>query len=403
MLAIASVKTPSPASAAGFRRGDLLISCNGHPMDDWVDFLFQASGAGIDLVYQRGGLWRRRSIRRNPGADWGFTFRGQEPRTCRRRCVFCFVDQLPRGVRPSLLLKDDDIRYSFIQGTYVTLHPGDVEYALQKRLSPLHISVHSTEPALRGRMLGTGRDEPVIDSLLALSDAGTVIETQIVTVPGYNDGEQLERTVEDLFSIPGVSSVGVVPVGLTRHREGLAPLRRPTGAEAGRIIDLCNEWRERASSKGRGGWVFPSDELFLMAGRDIPSPEYYSTCTLRENGIGMLSELSALKGKSFCGSGLVCTGELAAPYIKESLEGGAYAVAAVENHFLGREVGVAGLMSGTDVVRTVREYPGGYNRVILPSVMFNHDMLTIDDLSPGDLSRLTGRKVLIIDSLEELD
>jgi putative radical SAM enzyme (TIGR03279 family) len=403
LLTISSVKTPSPASAAGFRRGDLLISCNGHPMVDWVDFLFLASGASIDLRYQRGGLRRGRSIRRNPGADWGFTFKGQEPRACRRRCIFCFVDQLPPGVRPSLLLKDDDIRYSFIQGTYVTLHHGDVEYALRKRLSPLHISVHSTEPGLRGRMLGTGHDEPIMDSLLALSEAGTVIETQIVIVPGYNDGARLERTVEDLFSIPGISSVGVVPVGLTRHREGLPSIRRPTGAEAWRIIGLCHEWRDRASKKGRGGWIFPSDELFLMAGMDIPSPDYYSTCTLRENGIGMLSELSAFEGKSFCGSGLVCTGELAAPYIKKILEGGGYIVAAVENHFLGRQVGVAGLLSGTDVIRTVREFSDAYNRVILPSVMFNHDMLTIDDLSPDDLSRLTGRKVLIIDGLEELD
>lgn len=403
MLRIASVSSPSSASAAGLRRTDIVVSCNGHPVDDFIDFLFAADGTFASIEYLRATTRRISRLRRLPGTDWGLTFRGQKPVVCRKKCVFCFVDQLPPGVRPSLRVRDDDIRYSFLQGTYVTLCEEDVAFAVQRRLSPVHVSVHATDPGLRGRILGTGRDQPVMNWLKTMSRAGIEIETQVVAVPGLNDGLYLERTAEDLLSVENVISVGVVPVGLTRFREGLPAIRRPTSGEAADIIDICHRFRARAVGMGRGGWIYPSDELFLLAGMNIPPSEYYRGCTLRENGIGMLSELPSPGTRRYLGRGVVCTGSLAAPFIRRVLHGSDYLVKTVENRFLGEQVGVAGLLSGSDVAGTVSRLSTSYNRVILPSVMFNHEMITIDDWTPAHIERATGMEVTVAGKLEELD
>ncbi|OPL18552.1 MAG: hypothetical protein AVO35_04265 [Candidatus Aegiribacteria sp. MLS_C] len=403
MLRIRSIKVPSPASSAGIRRSDLLVSCDGHELEDWIDFYFHGSGLKIQLLFRRAGIQRSTVLRRSPGNDWGITFQGQEPRRCRRKCVFCFVDQLPEGVRPSLKVKDDDVRYSFISGTYTTLHEGDAEFALSRRLSPIHISVHATDPSVRGRLLGTGREEPVMESLMKLSAGGIQMETQIVVVPGYNDGAVLESTMKDLFSINGVSSVGLVPVGLTAFRKGLTELRRPDRDESACVIDLCGHWRKTAAVNGRGGWAFPSDEFFIIADRGIPGPGYYEGCTLRENGIGMLAELRELKGRKWKGEGLVLTGELAAPFLSQLFEGSGYGVASVRNDFLGSSVGAAGLIAGRDAVRTALEHRCSYNRMILPSVMFNHDMQTLDGLTSAGIGVPAGMEVVIAESLEELE
>ena len=402
MLGILSIVPGSPASATGFRNIDKLLLCNGNPLDDWIDFLYSANGLFIDLVFKRGPVVRKLTIRRNPSVEWGFVFHGQEPAICRKKCIFCFVDQLPQGVRPSLLVKDDDIRYSFVQGTYVTLDRRDTEYAICKHLTPLHISVHTTDPSLRGAILGTRREEPVLQMLEELSEAGIEMETQIVIVPGLNDGEELDKTIKDLIAIPGVISVGIVPVGLTKYRNGLPQIRRPSEAEALRLMDQCNIWRGRAMVTRGNAWIYPSDEFFIMAGLDIPPASYYESCTLRENGIGLLAELQEISGKEFTGNGTVCTGTLAAPFLRHLLCGSDYHVISVENTFLGPEIGAAGLLSGADIVRSVRMFPDSYNSVILPGVMFNHDMLTLDDFTPDGISQLIGREVLVIRDLEDL-
>ncbi len=401
-LGILSVTPGSPASTAGFRNTDKLVSCNGSPLNDWIDFLYCANGLFITLIYSRGPLIRRLTIRRIPGVDWGFAFQDQEPAVCRKKCIFCFVDQLPANVRPSLQVKDDDIRYSFTQGTYVTLDRDDTEYAIRKHLTPLHISVHATDPSVRGRILGTCREEPVLHMLKNLSKAGIEMETQIVVVPGLNDGEQLDRTLEELLSISGVISAGVVPVGLTKYRNGLPEIRRPSEAEALRVVSQCSMWRRKAMKNRGNAWVYPSDEFFIIAGLDIPPASYYKSCTLRENGIGLLAELLEISEKKFTGRGAVCTGTLAAPFLKRVLNGSDYHVTVVENTFLGPEIGAAGLLSGADIIRSVKELPDSYNSVILPDVMFNHDMLTLDDLTLEEISQSTDRDFLVLRGLEEL-
>ncbi len=403
MLGIRYIDFPSPASSAGLRKTDRLASCNNHPLDDWLDFVFHSRSTRIELTYARGPLRRKVTLRRTPGTDWGFVFEGQEPRRCRRKCIFCFVEQLPPDVRNSLRIKDDDIRYSFLHGMYVTLSREDVEYAVKRRLSPIHVSVHATDPALRGELLGTNREEPVIEFLEILSDSCIEIETQIVLVPGYNDGEYLDETLAELFPIEGVTSVGVVPVGLTRHRKGLAEIRRPGKAESILAIQLCEKWRSIAMDAGKGGWVYPSDELFILAGLEIPPIDYYGNRSLRENGIGMLAELQAVNCDNLAGEGLVCTGTMAHPFIADTLAGTGYRVVPVENSFLGEQVGVAGLIAGADLLKTLQEHESSMETLYLPSIMFNGNMLTIDDFTPADIAAGTGMRVVILDELEELD
>jgi len=405
LVRIRSVRTSSPASRAGLRPSDRLISCQGDPVDDWIDFAYRASGTSITVETSRGGRTRNALLRRAPGNDWGLTFQGQEPATCRRNCVFCFVAQNPPGVRESLLVKDDDIRYSFYQGTFVTLSEPDVRLAVDKHLSPVHVSVHSTDPHLRGRLLGTGRPEPVLPYLFQLSSAGITIEAQVVLVPGWNDGVHLERTLRDLMTVPSVSSTGVVPVGLTAHREGLTRLSRPTREQAAAATDICTDMRAIAMT-GRGTpFVYPSDELLVMAGTDIPDQDYYEGCGMKADGIGMLAELLALEGRrSFSGAGTVCTGTLAAPFIRRVLQGSDYRVLETINGFFGPDVGVSGLLSGEDIVRSASGSdtgPGG-GSLLLPAVMFNQDRLTVDGMTPEMISAAAGRPVEVFGRMEEL-
>ncbi|MBD3278611.1 MAG: DUF512 domain-containing protein, partial [Candidatus Aegiribacteria sp.] len=361
MLIIEAVSHPSPASLAGLRKHDRLVLCNGYPLDDWIDFYFSAGTRSIEIEYMRGPVARRMELKRRPNCDWGLIFRGQSPARCRRKCVFCFVDQLPEDVRPTLKVKDDDIRYSFLQGTYVTLTPTDADFALSRGLSPIHVSVHAVDPDVRGYMLGTGREEPVLDLLRKLSAAGIHMETQIVILPGVNDGDELEHSLRELFRISGVRSVTVVPVGLTRHRKGLPDLRRPTMAESRKTVQLCNIWRKRALEERDCEWVYPSDEFFVLGKLPVPDCAYYRCCTVAENGVGLLAELMKNEGMDIEGRGYVITGTMAAPYLQRILKGSSYEVLPVQNRYLGEEVSVAGLLSGRDVIDTVRTTGSLYN------------------------------------------
>lgn len=402
MLRIRSIHPASPASRTGLKKTDILLECNGKTLDDWFDFVYNANGTLINVKYKRGIQTKSITIRRIPGMEWGFEFEGHSPRICRRKCVFCFIDQLPPGVRPSLLVKDDDIRYSFLHGTYVTLDRHDVDIAIQKNLSSVHVSVHVSDPVQRGRLLGTGKEEPIIPLLEILSRAGISVETQIVIVPGWNNGMFLERTLMDLIRIPSVTSVGVVPVGITSFRNGLQDIRRPTPGEAAEIVHQCDNWRRKAMRTRGTPLVYPADELFSLSGKDIPDSVYYKECTLRENGIGLLSDLLEYENRNFSGRGVICTGTLAAPFMKRVLAGSEYQILAVNNTFFGPEVGVSGLLAGHDIVKSVRAEHFSRDPVFLPRVMFNHNMLTLDDLSQGDIAQLTDREIIIACGVEDL-
>jgi NifB/MoaA-like Fe-S oxidoreductase len=376
---------------------------DGSPVNDMLD-LASACTLLCETVYVRGCCRRTALLRRNPGdPGWGLHVQGERTRVCRNRCPFCFIDQNPEGVRPSLLLRDDDVRYSFLRGTYVTLDDDQLELALRRRLSPVNVSVHATDPHLRGRLLGREGPAPVVPRLRALAEAGLEARGQIVVVPGLNDGAALEQTVGRLLEERLVRQLGVVPVGLTDHRRGLPALRRPTADESAGIVSLCLSAREGARAAGLGGWIWPADELFVMAGIEVPGPDFYQGCGLMENGIGMLASLSEGRPPPR-GEGVVLTGTLAHPFLSEVLVGTGYRVEAVENGFFGPMVGVAGLLSGADVVSAMTGLVAADEAgpFFLPSVMFNSDSLTLDDLTPADISRAADAEVSVADSLAGL-
>jgi putative radical SAM enzyme (TIGR03279 family) len=401
-LTVRRIHPGSPASRAGLRAGDRVTACGGSQLGDWLDFCMHAAGHSVRVTIDRGGASRSVGMTRDPGVGWGLEFAGQEPRICRNRCVFCFVDQQPPGLRDSLLVRDDDVRCSFFHGTYVTLDEVQAEEAVSRGLSPVHVSVHASDPLVRGRLLGRRGPAPVIPQVAMLSDHGLEVEAQIVVIPGMNDGPVLEETVEALYVIPGVKALGVVPVGLTRWREGLPVLRRPDGDECTRVIGLCDRWRERSIAERGTGWVYAADEFFLMSGRDIPPADYYEGCSLESNGIGLLARAAEENRRlARTGSGTVCTGSLAFGHITSLLGNTGYDVVLVENHLFGPMVGVAGLLSGGDIVRRLAgsACPAP---VYLPGVMFNHEMRTLDGMTPRDLARETGLTIEVAGRLSEL-
>jgi len=368
----------------------------------WLDFAGAATGASLRLEYSRAGIIRSVLLTRDPCRDWGILFDDQEPRLCRNNCIFCFVDQQPPGLRDSLLVKDDDVRYSFFQGTYVTLDEDQALLAIDRGLSPIHVSVHATDPSVRALLLGRKGAAPILPMLRKLAAAGIEVEAQIVVVPDFNDGEILEDTIRELFELDCVKALGVVPVGLTDWRSGLVPLRRPDASSGGKVLDLCEHFRIRALAEKGVGWVYAADEFFLSANRELPGPDYYLGCNLASNGIGLLTAmLDENSERHHSGSGTVCTGSLACGSIKQVLRGTGYDILQIENTLFGNPVGVAGLLGGGDIVR---QLSGIRCRipVYLPGVMFNHDNLTLDDLSPGEIERRIGKRITVVDRISSL-
>jgi len=404
MLPVDGVEPHSAASRAGLRRGDTILSLEGQPAEDMLDLAAAGSSLLLRATVRRRGVDRQLVLRRNPDdGGWGMHVAGESARRCRNRCVFCFVDQQPPGVRPSLRHKDDDIRYSFLYGTYVTLDRHQTDYALARSLSPIHVSVHATDAELRGRMLGRPGPAPVVPGLRRLREAGIEAVGQIVVVPGWNDGEALEQTMRKLMRQRLVSRLGVVPVGLTRHRDGLPALRRPRREEAAQVLRQCRRASGMALAAGLGRWVWASDELYILAEEEIPSRATYEGCGLRENGIGMIASLLA-DPPSPAEAGTVVTGSLAAPVLRRLLAATGYSVLEVRNRALGSMVGVAGLLFGADVVDSVRRSVRGGDTgpFFLPAVMFNADGLTLDDMAIGEMAASADADLRVASALSQL-
>ncbi len=301
------------------------------------------------------------------------------------------------------MVKDDDIRYSFIHGTYVTLTESQASEAVERGFNSIHVSVHTTNPALRGKMLGRRGPMPILPLLRQLDDNGTDIQTQVVEVPGWNHGEELNRTIQISTPFPASGTSAVVPVGLTRWRKGLTSLRRHSTEEAVRTLSLIGSWQRKALAERGYPWVYAADEYYLMAYEELPPAEHYDECTLQANGIGLLaSQALRCVGRDFRGRGTVVTGILARPFVESILRDSAYLVIPVENRLMGPDVGVTGLLPAGDVIRSVRSNPRAEEPVFLPPSMFNHMGRTLDDLTPEDISLELRMGVVVPEHLGEL-
>ena len=407
---IASVDPDCPL-AGRVLPGDELLYVNRHEIRDVLDYKYWTYDKKLLLEFKNAGKIR---VRKEAGQDLGLNFETylmDRPTGCANRCVFCFVDQLPRGMRSTLYFKDDDARLSFLTGNYITctnLTQRELQRICDLRVSPLNISVHATDPELRSRLLGNPRGREIMDVLRRFAAAGIYMDCQIVTVPGWNDGDALQRTMEDLASVyPHVNSVSVVPVGLTRHREGLTPLTPFDRETAQRCVKQVEAFGEKCYVNFGSRLFFCSDELYLKAGLPLPGDEFYEGYPQLENGVGMLRLLEtefsqALEAEEEIPAVppfSVATGVAAAPFIRALAEraGAPCTVHAVPNDFLGRTIDVAGLLTGRDIIAHLRGKALG-ERLLLPATMLRHgEGVFLDDLTPADLERELGVPVVFVD------
>ena len=412
---VEAVTPGSPADRAGIVRGDQILSVSGHPVEDLLDLHFLTSRSRFTLA------WRDKS---GGGRKKEFRLQGETPgifpepirvRRCRNRCIFCFVHQLPRGLRRTLYVKDEDVRLSFLHGQYVTFSDLSEEEAakiVRYRLSPLYVSIHTTDPELRRRMLGNPRVNDVMHVMRRLTRAGIALHGQIVVCPGLNDGTELARTLRELSGLrPGLRTVAVVPVGLTSHRAGLPPLRPVTRGEAGKTLDLLRALG-REFGKGADGEPFAvaADEYYLKAERDVPGRSSYGSFAQIENGVGLvrrfMDEASSLfrrrRWPGGAAGGTVVTGCSASTLVADFLEefssraGARFVAAPIVNRLMGESVTVTGLLGGNDIAEAVRGRVRG--TLYIPSVTLRDaGDLFLDGLSPSVLSRRIGAQITLFE------
>lgn len=403
MLRMLKVRPGSPADRAGLVAGDRIISVDGRPVGDVIDFTFRTAGEN-SVVIVESPAGRRRTVRltAQEQGDLGVEFPPLTIRRCANRCIFCFVDQMPRGCRKSLYVKDDDFRASFLYGNYITLSSlsdSDRERIIAQRLSPLYLSVHATDRVLRSFMLGNERAPDILDEIRKLAAGGITVHSQVVLCPGINDGPALDRTILDLSDLfPAVTSIAVVPVGLTSHRKGLYPLRRVTQAEARRTIEAVQKHGSRFRKKFGTRLVFASDELYLRARVPVPPSSFYEDFPQIENGVGMVSSFLRDAGRVRLPSWLprkrvtLVTGasfkDVLAPLLKRlnGIRGLKCRMIPVRNRFFGPSVTVAGLLTGRDILRELAGKRLGEAVLIPAGALKEEEPVFLDDLSLNDLS-----------------
>ena len=414
---ITSIDRRSPAERAGVRVGEKLISIGGHAVEDVLDYRFFGYDPSPELVLEApDGSRRILMVEKAEGLDLGLNFESylmDEPRPCSNHCLFCFVDQMAPGCRDTLYFKDDDARLSFLMGNYITLtnlSPREAQRIIDLRISPINVSVHATDPKLRAALLGNKAGAESLAYMKAFGKAGIVMNGQIVLCPGWNDGEQLQRTMEDMAQW-GFASCSVVPVGLTRFREGLPKLRPVDKETANAVIDQVNAFGEKCLKQYGSRLFFCSDELYIRAGRELPEEAYYEEYPQIENGVGMLRSLiaefeSGLRmedGPADASPYTIATGVSAQPYLQALAElakektGAAGQVIAIVNDFFGHTIDVAGLITGRDLIAQLKERELG-ERLLIPVNMLRHGGdVFLDDLHVSDVEEALGIPVTVVE------
>lgn len=410
---ICGVEKRSPASRAGMTEGETLLTINGNGIADVLDYRFYMTERRLEVVTRTfSGEEKRYHILKDEYDDLGLefdTYLMDKQMSCKNKCIFCFVDQMPKGMRKSLYFKDDDSRMSFLFGNYVTMTnmtDHDIERIIKMHISPINVSVHTTNPELRVKMMANPRSGSCLSYLRQLADAGIKINAQMVLCPGINDGEELRRSLSDLEQLmPSLESVSCVPVGLTRFRDGLYPLRPYTKKEAAATIDLIHSFSDRFLEQYGSRIAYPSDEFFLKAQRPFPPVEYYGAFDQLESGVGMMALLEdeftqALEGvepRRIDRKLSTATGYGSYPLIKkladklmERFEGLEICVYPIENRFFGPEITVSGLVTGKDLTEQLAGKDLG-EALLIPSVMLRHEQdMFLDDMTVEEVQNRLG-------------
>lgn len=414
---IRSVDPNSPAERAHIAPGEQLLAINGHTVADVLDYRYYGYDPVAVLHLRRqDGTERTVRLRKAEGQDLGLnfdTYLMDEMRTCANHCVFCFVDQMPPGMRQTLYFKDDDARLSFLLGNYITLTnltEREAQRIIDLHVSPINVSVHATDPKLHCAMLGNPGAERSLRFMRSFGQAGIEMNGQIVVCPGWNDGAALRRTLEDLMDI-GFRSCSIVPVGITKYRDGLAPLRPVDRDTAGAIIDVVDEYAAAAQKRFGTRMFFSADELYLRAGRPLPPAEYYEEFRQLENGVGMLRSLESEFLAALPYEELpripspftIATGRAAEPFLRGLLQqaqrqfpGLQGQVVGIDNDFFGRTIDVAGLLTGQDLSAQLQKVELG-ERVLIPIHMLRHgETVFLDDYTVERLEREIGCRVQVV-------
>jgi len=447
---ISGVAEGSPAFAAGIRGGDTLLAINGHTVRDVLDYGYYSAADTLYLAYEASGRRRLARIIKRADGQTGLSFDTylmDRHKRCRNKCVFCFVDQLPAGLRPTLYVKDDDARLSFLHGNYISgtnLSPGDVRRIIKMKISPINLSVHTLSPELRAKMMGNPAAAGISELMLQFKRGGVAMNGQIVLCPGLNDGEELRRTLRGLAAFyPALGSVSVVPVGLTKHRDGLYPIAPVSREGAIRALDAVDREAKLCAAKFGARLFYCSDEMYLRAVRAIPPARCYGGFPQLENGVGTMAlmkrefrrrlhefvgadsisargTLRRVNGTSRTPSPTdtrprvvsVATGLAAAPFLQKLAKQAEAAatdarvtvnVCGVENRFFGSSVDVAGLLTGGDLLAALKGRSLG-EALYIPSVMLQRtgevpgaDSLFLDGMTVAGLSAALGLPVIPAD------
>jgi putative radical SAM enzyme (TIGR03279 family) len=408
-VTIAGVEPGSPAARCGIAKGHQLERINGHTIADVLDYRFYMTEKSLrlDLLDEAGNAYSL-PLRKGEYDDLGLvfdTYLMDSEKSCRNHCCFCFIDQMPPGLRQSLYFKDDDARLGFLFGNYVTLtnlDDEDIDRLITMRISPINVSVHTTNPELRVRMMKNPRAGEVLAYLPRLCEAGIQVNAQLVLCPGLNDGAELERSLRDLARLgPHLQSVSVVPVGLTKHRAGLSPLRLFDEKEAAAVLDIVNRHGEQRLAETGNRTFFAADEFYLKAKIPLPADSFYEDYYQLENGVGMTTLLAhefeqALEltpPAPIRRRVTLATGTAAAPLMKHlaakamgRFPGLSVEVAAIENHFFGESITVAGLVTGGDLIAQLRGRDLG-DEVLFPAAMLRRDGdKFLDDVAVEDVA-----------------
>ncbi len=418
------VRTVVPGSIAEemeIEPGDVLLAVNGQVPEDVFDYRYLMNEEEVLVLIRKpdGEEWEL-EIEKEYEEDLGLEFENglmDEYRSCRNKCIFCFIDQLPKGMRETLYFKDDDSRLSFLQGNYLTLtnmSEHDLERIIHYKLSPINISFQATNPELRCRMLHNRFAGDIMDKVRRLKEAGIVMNGQIVLCKGVNDGEELERSIRDLTDLlPELQSVSVVPVGLTRYRDGLYPLAPFTKEDAVQVLETIHRWQDRIMDSHGSHFIHAGDEWYILAGQPIPEEDTYDGYLQLENGVGMVrlleeevkAVLETQNGDDRERAVTIATGELAAPFlekyaamIQKKYPKVKVQVIAVHNDFFGEKITVAGLLTGQDLVAQLKGRNLGDRLLLTEHMLRSGDPVFLDDVTVEDVENALQIKISIVES-----
>lgn len=418
---IKSVVKNSPAYKKGIKAGDSLISIDNNEIMDVLDYRFYQNNSKVCLEFLNSkGKIKQKKIKKKENEELGLcfdTYLMDEKRSCKNKCVFCFIDQLPKGLRESLYFKDDDSRLSFLFGNYITLTnitEHEVERIIKMHISPINISVHTTNPELRVKMMKNKNAGKVLSVMKRFNDAGIKINCQMVLVPGYNDGDELVRTLTDLSALENAECIAAVPVGLTGHRENLEKLEPFSKEKALKTIEIIDEFGEKCIEKYGERRIYAADEFYILAEKELPDVHYYGDLLQLENGVGLvpllldeaqdainITEYEIKKPRKIT----LVTGEAAYPFITQIVDKVVSKwdnlkceVKMIKNNFFGGEITVAGLVTATDIKDQLKGEDLG-DELLIPSVMLREGLdMFLDSITTDELSENLNVKITVVDT-----